>query len=230
LLCEDAGKQCCIFDTVSLVKLCQLELGPKRAIQWLLEDFAVWVPQKVFDDGKHNLPTDDDDARTVFFNAVLPRVADRVDDYFEERMNEHVNYLPPEAKPRVDAGEKIATALALELSRFWGQYVVLVTDDYKAQPLLEEVCDTDQIGIVRNAYDLMLFLGSRHSDELAAVEVETAIKQLAYLLRDNSKPAHVAQKPDELRDNYLKILNQGKLTCALPGDWTKRGPTDSNAK
>ena len=215
VLNEGVGKQCCIIDTMSLVKLCQLELGPKRAIEWLLEDFAVWVPKKVFDDGKHKL-SDDDDEQTVFFNAVLPRVVGKADDFFEECMSQHVRRLPPDKRPRVDEGEKIATALALELSRFYKQYVVLVTDDYKAEPLLGEICNIDQIGIIRNAYDLLLFLRSRHSDELSIDEIEIALRELARLLRDNSKPAYILQKPDELRDQYLIILNQNRLSPVLP--------------
>jgi hypothetical protein len=217
LLDEDVGKQCCIFDTVSLVKLCQLELGLRRAIEWLLDDFAIWIPQKVFDDGKRNL-SDDDDERTVFFNAVLPRVVGKADDFFKECMNRHVRRLPPDKRPRVDEGEEIATALALELSRFCKQYVVLVTDDYKAEPLLRQICNTDQIGITRNAYDLLLFLRSRHSDELPVEEVEAALRELARLSRDNSKPAHIRQEPDELRDQYIKILNQNQLSPVLPDD------------
>lgn len=215
MLNEGVGKQCCIFDTMSLVKLCQLELGPKRAIEWLLEDFVIWIPKKVFDDGKHNL-SDDDDERRVFFDTVLPRVMEKADDFFEECMNRHVRRLPPDQRPRVDEGEEIATALALELSRFYKQYVVLVTDDYKAEALLGEICSIDQIGIVRNAYDLLFFLRSRHSDELSIDEIEVALRELARLLRDNSKPAHVPQKPDKLRDQYLTILNQNRLSPVLP--------------
>jgi hypothetical protein len=130
-----------------------------------------------------------------------------------------VNHLPREARPRVDEGEKIAAALALELSRFCRQYVVLVTDDYKAKAPLEEICYVDQIGIIRNAYDLLLFLGSRHSDELSFTEIETALLQLTQLLRDNTIPAaRISQKPDELRNDYLNILRQKKLTRALPDD------------
>lgn len=214
---EDAGKQCCVFDTISLVKLCQLELGPRRAIEWLLEDFAVWIPQKVFDDGKRHL-SDDDDERTAFFNAVLSHVARKADDFFEECIDQHVRHLPPDERPRIDEGEGIATALALEISRFCKQYVVLVTDDYKAEPLLRQICSTDQIGITRTAYDLLLFLRSRHSDELPIEEIEAALRELARLLRDNSKPAHIPQKPDELRDQYLAILNQNQLSPILPDD------------
>jgi hypothetical protein len=217
LLYEDVGKQCCIFDTVSLVKLCQIELGPKRAIEWLLEDFAVRIPEKVFADGKPYL-SDDDDERTVFFGAVLPCVVDKADDTFEEYMSEHVERLSPDKRPQVDEGERVATALALELSRLCRQYVVFVTDDYRAKPILEGICDVDQIGVVRNAYDLLLFLSSRHSDELPIEEVEAALRELARLLRDNTKPAHFAQKPDELRDRYLTILNQKRLSLALPND------------
>jgi len=217
VLNEGVGKQCCIIDTMSLVKLCQLELGPKRAIEWLLEDFAVWIPKKVFDDGKRNLSADDDE-RTVFFNAVLPRVVGKADDFFEECMSQHVRRLPPDKRPCVDEGEKIATALALELSRFYKQYVMLVTDDYKAEPLLRQICSTDQIGITRNAYDLLLFLRSRHPDELPIEEIEAALRELAHLSRDNSKPARIRQEPDELRDQYIEILNQNQLSPALPDD------------
>jgi hypothetical protein len=216
-LCYDhAGKQCCIFDTVSLVKLCQLELGPKRAIEWLLDDFSVVIPKKVFDDGGHNL-SDDDDERTVFYGKVSSQVVATADDFFEECIGRHVEQLLPCQRSCIDEGEKVAIALALEFSRFCRQYVVLVTDDYKACPLLEQICGLEQIGIVRNAYDLLLFLGSRHSDQLSVEEIEIALRELAYLLRNNSDPvAKQLQKPDELREQYISILNQGRLSPALP--------------
>ncbi len=214
---EDAGKQCCVFDTNSLVKLCQLELGPRRAIEWLLDDFAVWIPEKVFEDGINNL-SDDDDERTVFFNAVQPRVVRQADDFFKNRVSQHVKRLPPNKRPNIDAGEEIATALALELSRFCKQYVVLATDDYKAEPLLKQYCNMDQIGIIKNAYDLLLFLRSRHSDELSVEEIEISLQELARLLRNNSISARILQKPDELRDHYITILNQDRLSPILPDD------------
>lgn len=210
-------KQWCIVDTISLVSLCRLELGSRRVLEWLLDDFDVSIPPKVFNDAASYIrdmrriddeTQIDDEAQSIFFRR-LPQLVHRNTmvscDYFLSR---RIGDLPPEFTRYVHEGERIATALALKLSRSFKQYILLVTDDLKALEPLYIILDRNQIGIVKTSYDMLLFFASRHMIELSPEEIEIALRGLNYLLRDNSKPAHVPQKPDELLDKYLAMISK----------------------
>lgn len=213
------GKQCCILDAISLVKLCQLELGLRRAIEWLLEDFDVSIPQKVFNEGRSNIHATDDDAAALFFTAVQSRVHYESIESCDQIIKRQVKSLPVQERTEIHNGERVAAALALKLSYSYKQYVVFVTDDLDAVSPIEKILDRDQIGLVKNSYDLLLFLASRHLGELTLDVVEIALKQLNYLLRNNSPDAPKYQEPDELLDVHLnEVVNlfqcrRELLTC-----------------
>jgi hypothetical protein len=108
--------------------------------------------------------------------------------------------------------------LAQPLSRAHGQYVIFVTDDYKAASSLQNILRDDQIGLVKNSYELLLFLASRHPEQLSLGELDKALRQLNRLLRNNDLPAAKMQKPDELLLECLKILQENRLSSRLPGN------------
>ncbi|RMG31696.1 MAG: hypothetical protein D6732_14420 [Methanobacteriota archaeon] len=188
------------------MKLCQLELGPKRAIEWILEDFEIFIPQKVFDDGRANLLDTDDETRIIFFQRVQNQVYYEDITACEELMRDYVHRLPPPDRTHIDEGERIATALALRLSYECRQYVVLVTDDFKAIEPLRRILEEHQIGLIKNSFDLLLFLAGRYRDVLVPEEVEIALRQLTHLLRDNTPTAPKHQKPDEVLESSRTFL------------------------
>lgn len=198
-------KQCCILDTISLVGLCRLELDSRRAIEWLVDDFDVSIPQKVFDDALRYIQVDDE-TQSIFFRTVPPPVHYNTMVSCEQFLSRRIRSLPPQFIPQVDEGERAAAALALRMSRSLKQYTLLVTDDLKALDPLCITLDRHQIGIVKTSYDMLLFLASRHMIELPLEAIEIALKELNQLLRDNSRAARDSQKPDELLDKYLSIL------------------------
>ena len=216
MLAEWPEKQCCVLDTVSLVRLCQLELGVRQAVEWLIDDFHVCLPPRVFDEGKPHLTSDEE--RSVYFRAVLPRVIYDRNQGYDSLLDAHVDRLPAEKQSSIDEGETKAAAFALELSRIYDQYVVLVTDDYRSIPSLEAILLNDQVGSIKNSYELLLFLGSRHPEELPAGELEAALRDLTRLLRNETLPKSVRQKPDELLLKYLSIVQESRLSLKLRED------------
>lgn len=216
LLAERLEKQCCVLDTVSLVRLCQLELGVRRAVEWLIDDFHVCLPGKVFEEGRLKLASADE--QSIYFSVVQPQVIhDRNKDY-DTIFGRHVDRLPPKEKSNLDEGESRAASFALELSRTHNQYVVLVTDDYKAAPSLRKILQDDQIGLIKNSYELLLFLASRHPEQLPLGNLDKALRDLTVLLRNDKLHAPTEQEPDKLLAEYLRVLQENRLSRKLPGN------------
>lgn len=205
-----------MLDTVSLVRLCQLELGFRRAMEWLIDDLHVCLPDKVFEEGRLQLASADE--QSFYFSTVQPRVIYDRDKNYESIFERHVDRLPAGEKAKVDEGEKGAASFALELSRAHNQYVIFVTDDYKAASSLRDILRYDQVGLIKNSYELLLFLASRHPKELSLGELDRALRQLNQLLRNNHLPATKEQKPDELLLEYLNVLRENRLSTRLPGN------------
>jgi hypothetical protein len=204
------------LDTVSLVKLCQLELGVRRAVEWLIDDFHVCLPDKVFEEGRLQLASADD--QSFYFGTIQPRVIYDRNENYDSVFGRHVDRLPGGEKSNLDEGETRAASIALELSRVHNQYVVLVTDDHKAALSLQNILRDDQVGLIKNSYELLLFLASRHPEELPMGELDAALRQLNWLLRNNDLPAAIEQKPDELLLEYLGVLQENRLSIRLPGN------------
>lgn len=201
----ECGKQCCVTDTGALVNLCRLELGTKRAIEWVLEDFCVCVPQKIFDEGRVYLPYDDDEGRTIYFNAVQGQVRN-LSASCEEIIDRQVDSLPPKEKSKIDAGEKKAAALTYEFSRIQKQYVLFVTNDFKAIPPLDVVFARTQTAFIKNAFDLLFFIASRHPDEIPLDELGIAIRELNRMIRDPDKDGDTTS--DQLLLDYLLAIQK----------------------
>lgn len=205
-----------MLDTVSLVRLCQLELGVRRAVEWLIDDFHVCLPDKVFEEGRLKLASADE--QSIYFSVVQPQVIHNRNKDYDSIFGRHVDRLSPEEKSDLDEGESRAASFALDLSRAHNQYVVLVTDDYKAAPSLRKILQDDQIGLIKNSYELLLFLASRHPEELPLGNLDKALRDLNVLLRNNDLPASKEQKPDELLLEYLNVLQENRLSTRLPGN------------
>lgn len=210
------GRQCCVLDTVSLVKLCQLELGTQRAIEWILDDFSVHVPQKVHEECLNNLP-DDAEVRKVYFEKVAERVDYEGNATYDHLLGRQVERLKPSQQSKIHEGEAQAAAFALKLCHRHVQYVVLVTDDRKATDPLVALLLEDQIGSVKNSYDLLLFLRSRHPEELPVGVIDVALRELSTSIRNNSPDADKFQEPEELLVPYLEKVSEGKLSVLPPG-------------
>ncbi len=216
MLAERPEKQCCVFDTVSLVRFCQLELRFRRAVEWLIDDFYVCVPQKVFEEGRLQLTSTEE--RKVYFKLVRPWVVYDRNHNYDSVFGRHVDRLSSQEKSSIDEGEAKAAAFALELSRIYNQYVVLVTDDYKAIPSLEKILRNDQVGLVKDSYELLLFLFSRHPKEIPLGELEAALRELTRLLRNNALPAAEEQVPDTRLLEYLRLIWENRLSLKLLDD------------
>lgn len=215
MLIDKPGKQCCVIDTNSLVRLCQLELGSQRAIEWILEDFWVRIPSKVFEECQSNLSTDASE-RKVFFEKITSCVDYENNTAYDQLFAQQVAPLTSERRSSIDEGEAKAAAYALRISRYHTQYVVFITDDYKAANSLDDLLREDQIGTVKNSYDLLLFLRSRHPELFPTGTMEVALNELNRLLRDNSATAGPFQKPDELLVPYLnKVRSNLSLTPTI---------------
>jgi hypothetical protein len=215
LLSYEPGKQCCILDTNSLLFLSQVEIGSISAIEWILQDFTMAIPKIVFDDGKLNIPDENDELRSLFFRKIQPTIS-YVSDYFVDNISKLTSHLEKKDQSNIDEGEKEALSLALELSRSHKQYVLLITDDLKAFGLLQKFVKDDQIGILINSFDLILFLASRHADQIPIASVPEAMKQLNYLWRNNSPDAPKYQEPDGLFLQYESLIP--KLSLGFPNE------------
>ena len=227
------GKQCCIIDTISLVKLCRLELGNKRAIEWLLEDFCIFIPRKVFEEGRRNIKNvnvgKEAKAGNKYQKGKTPHRNIKNVSIHEEREDtkkflkiaqdcvhngnmdaciELISRCVQEQKFKIDEGEKIAAALALKMSLVHRQFIIFLTDDFRAIEPLEKLLNIYKIGKVINSYDILIFLLAHHPVELKPEDVEIALKGLTQLLRNNDMPAYEEQKPDDLLYEYLFKLEK----------------------
>ena len=203
---HDCGKQYCVIDTGALVNLCRVELGAKRAIEWVLDDFCVLIPQLVFNEGKIYL-SDDADERRLYFDDVQSLVQ-KIEEIAEIALDELIDHLPPPMKSRVDAGEKAAAAFGFEISRRYRQYILMVTNDFKATEPLQVVFSNAQIGFLRDAYDLLVFVASRHPNDLPLRTLEVALRDLNSMVRDPNISRDVPSTPDEVLAKHLQLLNK----------------------
>lgn len=153
----------------------------------------------------------------MFFDKVIACVDYEADASYDHLFRRQVDRLPAEQQSRIHEGETKAGAFALQLSHRHTQYLIFVTDDYKAIDSLRHLLREDQIGSVKNSYDLLLFLRSRHSNMLSAGATEVALKDLTQLLRNNSSTAPAFQKPDEMIIPYLEKIREGRLSV-IPHD------------
>lgn len=201
----ECGKQCCVTDTGALVNLCRIELGAKRAIEWVLEDFCVCVPQKIFDEGRVYLPYDDYEGRKIYFNDVQSQM--RISSASCEKIiDRQVDSLPPKEKSKIDQGEKKAAAVTYEFSRIQKQYVLFVTNDFKAIPPLNEIFANTQTAFIKNAFDLLFLVASRHPSEIPLDELGIAIRELNRMIRDPDKDGDTTS--DQLLLDYLLIIQK----------------------
>lgn len=212
------GKQCCVIDTVSLVRLCQIELGQKRVIEWILEDFTLAIPQTVFDEGRRNITNDDDIAHTLFFNDIQTHIDYSDLRYCKNCLDNYLEILTIQERRCVDEGEAIAAGLALKLSFVHKGIVLLVTDDFKAIPHLENFLGVYHAGIVKNSYSLLLFLSVSHYGDFSVEDTVNALKDLNSVLRNNDlKVSQHSQKPDELLEEAVKNINRYRLLYSSIG-------------
>lgn len=201
----ECGKQCCVTDTGALVNLCRIELGAKRAIEWVLEDFCVCVPKKIFDEGTKYIPYDDFEGRTVYFNKIKSQVRISSASY-EKIMDRQVDSLPPKERLEIDAGEKKAAAVTFEFSRIQKQYVLFVTNDFKAIPPLNIVFERTQTAFIKNGFDLLFLIVSRHPAEIPLEDLGIAIRELNRMIRDPNTDGDTTS--DVLLKEYLEIIQK----------------------
>ena len=198
-------RQVCIIDAVSIVALCRIEIGLKRAIEWLLDDFAIRVWKAAWDEAQKHVPKlDDDEAKRLFF-ITCPGYM------YPGNLSEAIEFLDPHVKSygRIGKGERECASLALEMSRLQTQYVILVTDDFKAHPVISPAFMEHQVGSVYSSYDLLTFIYTRHR-EISPVHYEHSIRDLtSILLEDQPRDWEMMQTPEEKALEYLKLLERG---------------------
>ena len=201
----ESGKQCCVTDTGALVNLSRIKIARRRAIEWVLEDFCLLIPQKIFDEGKRNFTRRDNKGRIFYFTTIQQRIY-AMGEVCEIVIEQQVEGLEADLKSKIDSGEQKAAAFAFELSRKRNQYVLFVTNDFKAIPSLNQIFTTTQSAFVKNAYELLVFLASRHPSEISLGEIEIAIRELNRMERDSTKDDDVPMTPDEYMADCLRAI------------------------
>lgn len=195
-------KQFCIIDAISIVALCRIEIGLKRAIEWLLDDFAISLCEAALDEAERHIKgLDDEEAKYLFFRIKT----------YKEKLRNAIEFLDPHVKNfgRIHKGERKSASLALELSRLHPQYVILVTDDFRAHCVIGDVFRKHQIGNVYSSYDLLAFIYTRHTD-IPPFSYEQSVKGLtAILLEDQPRDRERMQEPELKELEYLELLKKG---------------------
>lgn len=197
-------KQFCIIDAISIVALCRIEIGLKRAMEWLLDDLAISLCKTALDEAEPYISKlDDEEAKRVFTACQLSS--------YRGNLKKAIEFLDPHVKNfgRIGPGERESASLALELSRLHTQYVTLVTDDFRAHPVIGEAFCKHQIGGVYSSYDLLTFIYTRHTD-IPHFTCEQSIKDLTAILLEG-QPADREKRtvPDEKLLQYLELLQRG---------------------
>jgi len=202
----ECGKQCCIIDTGALIDLCKIELGGRLAIEWVLEDFCVLIPREIFAEG---CPYASFTSFANLYYSTIKALARPVAETCEVIIDDQIEALPRDQKTLIDSGERMGAAFSIEMSRRQVQYVVFITNDFKATPPLQEIFDLLQIGMLRNAYDILVFLASRHPNEIPLGVLDTALRDLNSIVRDSSKPSTAAaQIPDGFLLHHLQTISE----------------------
>ena len=197
-------KQFCIIDAISIVALCRIEIGLKRAMEWLLDDFAICLWKEAWDEARRHVPKlDDEEAKRLFLTDCQLHS-------YRENLSEAIEFLDPHVKSfgKIDKGERESASLALELSRLHPQYVILVTDDFRAHPVIFNAFREHQIGGVYSSYDLLTFIYTRHTD-IPRFSYKQSIRDLtAILLEDQPPDREKMTVPEEKLLQYLKLLQR----------------------
>jgi len=204
---DSCGKQYCVIDTGALVNLCRVELGTRRAIDWILNDFCVVIPGAIFDEGKHLVSPTDPDEHAHYFTVILALVRS-TNPTCEIIMDDQVSHLPPAERIKIDAGEKAAAAFAFEASRVHKQYVLFVTNDFSASDPLKTIFSNVQLGILRDAYDALEFIASRHPEEIPPKALEIALRELNAMVRDPDLSLQETSIPDQVLARHLQTLQK----------------------
>jgi len=204
-------RQVCIIDAVSIVALCRIEIGLKRAIEWLLDDFAIRLWKAAWDEAQKHVPKlDDDEAKRLFFMTCPSYM-------YPGNLSEAIEFLDPHVKSygRIGKGERECASLALEMSRLQTQYVILVTDDFKAHPVISPAFMEHQVGNVYSSYDLLTFIYTRHPRDITRVSYEYSIKDLtAILLERQPLDRETMLRPEQELIEYLERLKKGMYRLA----------------
>lgn len=204
-------KQVCIVDAISIVALCRIEIGFKRAIQWLLDDFAIFLSEEAWDEARRHVPKlDDDEAKRLFFIDCKSHI------YWKD-LSETIDFFDPhiESFGKIHNGERESASLALETSRLRTHYVILVTDDFDAHPVILPAFIEHQVGSVYSSYDLLLFIYTRHNKHITRDRCESSIKELTHiLLEDQPRDRERMQVPEQKLVEYLGLLKKGMYRVA----------------
>lgn len=195
------------FDTGTLVSLLEIELGPLRAIEWLLDAAPICITEKVFEEAQRNVPLSDDDARRLLFDRIQPLIVRDDIRLAEAHLSRHVRDRGNSAEQAVDEGEKSAAALAMHLCWQGQRYVALATDDFKAADHIKPIFDLEQVGIVVSSYDLVCFLWSRFPGMLTDRDADTAIRDVTQRLLGERGPSEQGAG-HSVPERYLKTYYQ----------------------
>lgn len=198
-------KQVCIIDAISIVALCRIEIGPKRAMRWLLDDLVVSLWKEACDEAERYIKRlDDEEAKYLFFTDCRLQT-------YKEKLESAIEFLDPHVRNfgRIHKGERESASLALQLSRLHTQYVILVTDDFRAHCVISDAFIKHQVGGVYSSYDLLTFIYTRHND-IPRFSYKQSIKDLtAILLEDQPPYRERMQEPERKELQYLKLLKKG---------------------
>jgi hypothetical protein len=200
---QERWKQLCVLDAVTISNLCKVELKDKKAIQWVIADFRIVFPDYVYHKEAKNYVGDDQEAEIIFKHLTKHISKERIDPKMKGIVTSSFD-----ENQKINRGELEAATLALKLSRLSLHYIILVTDDFKAQPPITEAFYHQQVGSVYSSYDLLLFLYTRHKNELARRDVEKAIADLTALYPDQTPRNQPAPIPQQKQREYLKQLEK----------------------
>ena len=176
-------------DANSLAWLCRLEIGTRRAIEWLGDNYSIKITEVVFNEAKNNIPYTEDDA--LSYLEGLRSHIDRELWYYDEKFDSRLENLPPSVKghgKRVDKGERTAGILALKTSRRNEYPITLITDDNDATEPLEHIFEIEKIGPVEDSFGMLRYIWSRNSEKIAKRSINIALQDLKSFMSGDRTP------------------------------------------
>lgn len=194
-----------VLDTISLVKFCIIEIGTLKVIEWMRKDFKIITSPKAYQDGRRHITrSDNQEAEMIYHRMKDIQHADLSPclDYVTECLSEM------KEGDKVDEGEKTALALAVRTALSEKEYVLFITDDYKALNPIKKVLSIHGVGVAKSGFYILRQIGMLNSSEIAIEDVDVALRSLQNELRDNGKPGALQQKPDRLYADNAKMLDR----------------------
>lgn len=202
-----------VLDACTLIHLFCTDVQKQSMLRSLLKDQQIFIPDMVYNEAKKNADKLDDADQKLYVQGCLSQAhiwAERISDeeirrdLSDQGMDELVTFTK---HPHRDNGELFSVMLAAIKSREKQQYVHFFTDDYPAQDEFSSYYRLQQIGMIGDTADYLVYLYWMHSN----FSKEDLLKRLQDLKAEYSLPFV----------NFLKKLKE--TIEVVPYRETKKG-------